>query len=262
MIPAGFDYERAASVEDAVALLGRHADEAKLLAGGHSLLPLMKLRVAQPGVLVDIARVPGLAYVREDGGALAIGALTRHCDLVESDLLRLRCPLVPQVAAEVGDIQVRHRGTIGGSLAHADPNADLPAAMLALDAEIVAQGPGGQRTIAARDFFQGYLHTALAHDEVLVEIRVPPTDGAGTAYVKFSRRRQDWAIVGAAAVVRGGEEALVWTGVGSVPVRAQGGVAEAAARLEPTSDLSGSASYKRHLATVIGGRALAAARGA
>ena len=261
MIPAGFDYERAASVEAAVALLGAH-DEAKLLAGGHSLLPMMKLRLAQPGLLVDIARVPGLSYIREDNGAIAIGALTRHCELLESELLRHRSPLVVQTAAEVGDIQVRHRGTIGGSLAHADPHADLPAAMVALGAELVAQGPGGRRTIAARDFFQGYLHSALAHDEVLVEIRVPATDGAGTAYLKVARRRQDWAIVGAAAVVRGGEETLVWTGVGSTPVVAAGGLDAAAAALEPNGDLSGSAAYKRHLAKVIGGRALAAARGA
>lgn len=263
MIPAGFDYERAASVEDAVALLARHGDQAKAIAGGHSLLPMMKLRLAQPGLLVDIARIPGLSGIREDAGVIAIGALTRHCELLESDLLRRRCPLVAQVAAEVGDIQVRHRGTIGGSLAHADPNADLTAAMVALGAELVAQGPAGHRTIAARDFFLGFLHTALAHDELLVEIRVPPTDGAGTAYVKFSRRRQDWAIVGAAAVaVRGGEETLVWTGVGSMPVLAVGGLEAAAAALEPSGDLSGSAAYKRHLAKVIGGRALAEARGA
>ena len=260
MIPAGFEYERAATVEEALALLAQHGDEAKLIAGGHSLLPLMKLRLASPGVLVDIGRVPGLSYVREDGGAIAIGALTRHCDLVESDLLRRRCPLVAQVAAEVGDIQVRHRGTIGGSLAHADPNADLPAAMVALDAELVVQGPGGRRTIAARDFFQGFLQTALRADEVLVEVRVAPTDGAGTAYVKFNRRRQDWAIVGAAAVVRNGTETLVWAGVGSAPVRAEGGLEAAAAALDPHGDLSGSAAYKRHLAKVIGGRALASAR--
>ena len=262
MIPAGFDYERAASVEQALALLARHGDEAKVIAGGHSLLPLMKLRLASPVVLVDIGRIPGLGYVHEDGGAVAIGALARHCDLVESDLLRRRCPLVAQVAAEVGDIQVRHRGTIGGSLAHADPNADLPAAMVALDAELVVQGPGGRRTIAARDFFQGFLQTALRADELLVEVRVAPTDGAGTAYVKFSRRRQDWAIVGAAAVVRNGTETLVWAGVGSAPVRAEGGIEAAAAALDPTADLSGSAAYKRHLAKVIGERALAAARGA
>ena len=262
MIPAGFEYERAATVEGALSLLDKHGDEAKLIAGGHSLLPLMKLRLASPGVLVDIARIPGLGYVREDGGAIAIGALTRHCDLVESNLLRRRCPLVAQVAAEVGDIQVRHRGTIGGSLAHADPNADLPAAMVALDAELVAQGPGGRRTIAARDFFQGFLQTALRPDELLVEVRIAPTEGAATAYVKFSRRRQDWAIVGAAAVVRNGAETVVWTGVGSTPVRAEGGIEAAAAALSPSGDLSGSAAYKRHLAMVIAGRALAAARGA
>ena len=266
MIPAGFDYERAGSVEQAVELLGAH-DEAKLLSGGHSLLPMMKLRLAQPGLLVDIGRVPGLSYIREDGGAIAIGAGTRHCELVASDLLRRRCPLLVQAAAEVGDHQVRHRGTIGGSLAHGDPHADLPPAAVALGAELVAQGPGGRRSIAAADFFQGYLHTALAHDEVLVEIRVAPTAGpgtgaGGTAYAKFARRRQDWAIVGAAAVVRDGQETLVWTGVGSTPVRAEGGLEEAAARLQPNGDLSGSAAYKRHLAKVIGGRALAEARGA
>lgn len=261
MIPAGFDYERASSVEQAVSLLGAH-EEAKLLAGGHSLLPMMKLRLAQPGLLVDIGRVPGLGHIREDGGAIAIGAGTRHCELVASDLLRRRCPLLVQAAAEVGDHQVRHRGTIGGSLAHGDPHADLPPAVVALGAELVAQGPAGRRAIPAAEFFQGYLHTALAHDEVLVEIRVAPTGPGGTAYQKFARRRQDWAIVGAAAVVRDGQETLVWTGVGSTPVRAEGGLDEAAARLEPNADLSGSTAYKRHLAKVIGGRALAEARGA
>jgi carbon-monoxide dehydrogenase medium subunit len=259
VIPNAFALRRAASVEEAVQLLGQGGD-VKALAGGHSLLPLMKLRLAAPDTLVDIGRIDGLRYVREEGGQIAIGALTRHAELQSSELLRSRCPLLAECAAEVGDIQVRNRGTIGGSLAHADPNADLPAAILALDAELVAQGPAGRRTIGARGFFQGLMTTALAPDELLVEVRVAALSGAGSAYVKFNRRAQDWAIVGCAAIVRDGAETVAWTGVGAVPVLAEGDWRTAAEGLEPFGDLSGSAEYKRHLARVLAERAVAKAR--
>ncbi len=203
MIPAAFDYARAESVDDAVALLGRHGDDAKLLAGGHSLLPLMKLRLATPAVLIDIGRIQDLSYVRAEGGEVRVGALTCHADLEGSDVLREQVPLLAHVAGQVGDPQVRHRGTIGGSIAHGDPASDLPAALLALRATLVARGPGGERTIAVDDFFTGFLETALAADEVLTEIRVPAGPDAGWSFQKFNRRAQDWAIVGVAAVVAG-----------------------------------------------------------
>jgi carbon-monoxide dehydrogenase medium subunit len=203
VIPAAFEYERPSSVDEAVAALGRHGDDAKLLAGGHSLLPLMKLRLATPSVLVDIGRLQDLAYVRTEGDEVRIGALTKHCDVEASDVLREAAPLLAHVAGQVGDPQVRHRGTIGGSLAHGDPASDLPAALLALRGSLVANGPGGERVIAADDFFTGFLETALAPDEVLTEIRVPVTAGAGWSFQKFNRRAQDWAIVGVAAVLGG-----------------------------------------------------------
>jgi carbon-monoxide dehydrogenase medium subunit len=269
MIPAAFEYVRAGSAEEAVALLGRHGEDAKLLAGGHSLLPLMKLRLASPSVLVDLGRVRDLSYVRDGGDHVAVGALTRHHDVQRSDLLRAEVPLLPYVAGLVGDPQVRHRGTIGGSIAHGDPASDLPAAALALGATLVAQGPSGTRTIAASDFFLGFLETALAADEVLIEIRVPKMAGAGWSYQKFNRRAQDWAIVGVAAVgaQAGGGIALV--NMASTPVRAS--VAERAAAsgaspadaaalaadgLEPPSDLNATPEFRRHLATVLTRRAL------
>jgi carbon-monoxide dehydrogenase medium subunit len=219
----------------------------------------MKLRLAAPDVVVDISGIDGLSYVREDGDRIAIGALTRHAELERNELLRSRCKLIAQTAAEVGDIQVRNRGTIGGSLAHADPNGDLPAAVLALGAEIVATGPGGLRVIPAGELFVDYLTTSLADGELITEIRVPPLDGAGSAYVKFNRRAQDWAIVGCAAIVRDGQETVAWTGVGPTPVLAEGDWRAAADALQPTGDLSGSAEYKRHLAKVLAERALAEA---
>ena len=257
MIAAPFELRRASSVEDAVRLLEEGGEDAKLLAGGQSLIPLMKLRFAAPSALVDLGRVEGLSYIREDGGRIAIGALTRHADVASSDLLRARCPMLAEAAGEVGDPQVRNRGTIGGSLAHADPNADLPAVVVALGAEVVAVGPGGERTIPARDFFQGYLTTALEPNEVLTEVRVPAA--GASAYEKFNRRAQDWALVGCAAVVEGGRETVAWTGVASGPVLAEGDWREAAGRLAPAGDLSGSPEYKRHLAGVLAERALARA---
>lgn len=260
MIPAPFALRRAKSVEEATRLLAEGGDETKALAGGHSLIPLMKLRLAAPETLVDLSGIEGLSYIRADGDRIAIGALTRHRELEHSELLHERCSLLAEAAGEVGDIQVRNRGTIGGSLAHGDPNADLPAAIVALDAELVAVGTSGSRTIRAREFFLDYLTTALSPTELLTEIRVPPLDGAGSAYVKFNRRSQDWAIVGCAAVVRGDVETVAWTGVGSTPVLAEGDWRAAAERLEPLGDLSGSTEYKRHLAGVLAEQAVAEAR--
>jgi carbon-monoxide dehydrogenase medium subunit len=261
VIPTEFTLERPASIGEAVKLLAAAGEDAKVLAGGHSLIPLMKLRLAAPETLVDIGGIADLSYIREHGDGLAIGALTRHAEIERSDLVAERCPLLAETAGEVGDIQVRNRGTIGGSLAHGDPNADLPAAVLALDAELVAAGPAGERTIRAREFFRDFLETALDPGEILTEVRVPSLAGAGSAYVKFNRRAQDWAIVGCAAVVRGDEEIVAWTGVGATPVVAEGDWRSAADALTPVADLSGSAEYKRHLAKVLAERALAKARG-
>src|SRR3990170_5635336 len=179
MIPAAFDYVRATSAEEAISLLGEHGDEAKFIAGGHSLLPLMKLRLAQPSVLIDIGRLRDLSYIRDAGDHIAIGALTRHSDVERSEVLAEHVPLLAHAASHVGDPQVRHRGTIGGSLAHADPASDLPATTLALGATYVAQGPNGTREIAAADFYESFLTSTLADDELLTEIRVPKMNGAG-----------------------------------------------------------------------------------
>lgn len=270
MIPAAFEYVRADSADAAIAALTEHGDEAKLLAGGMSLIPLMKLRLATPTVLVDVGRLTDLSYVRDGGDHVAIGALTRHRDLETSDLLATACPALRGVAAEVGDNQVRHRGTLGGSVAHGDPASDLPAALLALDATFVARGPGGERTIAAGEFFQGFLETALADDELLTEIRVPKVAG-GWDYQKFNRRAQDWAIVGALAV-RNGSTRVALVNMGSTPLRATavevalagGASAAEAAELaaegtEAPSDLNGSVEYREHLARVLVRRALEAA---
>ncbi len=261
MIPAAFEIERPTSIDEAVRALVAGGDDARPLAGGHSLLPLMRLRLAAPSMLVDLSGIEGLSYIREDGGTIAIGALTRHVDIERSDLLAARCRLLAETAALIGDPQVRNRGTIGGSLAQADPHGDLPATILALGAELVATGPDGTRTIPAGEFFVDYMTTALAHGELLTEIRVAALDGAGSAYEKFTRRAQDWAVVGCAAIVRDGTETVAWTGVGPTPVRAEGDWQAAAGALDPPADLTGSAEYKRHLAKVLAGRALARARG-
>ena len=268
MIPAKFDYVRAASVDEALSALGEHGDEAKLLAGGHSLLPLMKLRLATPAVLVDVGRLSDLSYIRDGGDHVAIGALTRHRELETSDLLGKDVPILRHVAHLVGDPQVRHRGTLGGTLAHGDPASDLPAVVLALGGTLVARGPGGEREIAATDFFQGFLETALAPDEMLTEIRVPKMSGGGWSYQKFNRRAQDWAIVGVAAV-RNGVTGVSLVNMGSVPLRA-GAVEEALAGgasaadaaavadqgTEPPVDLNASEEYRRHLVKVLVRRAL------
>jgi carbon-monoxide dehydrogenase medium subunit len=269
VIPAPFEYKRAASAEEAISLVGQYGDEAKLLAGGHSLLPLMKLRLAQPAVLVDIGRVKDLSYVKDAGDHVAIGALTRHMDVETSAVLKQHVPLLAHAAGHVGDAQVRHRGTIGGSIAHADPASDLPATTLALGATYVVQGPKGRREIAAQDFFKGFLESALAADEMLVEIKVPKMNGAGWSFQKFNRRAQDWAIVGVAAWRRNGASGVALVNMGSTPVLASavsaalaGGasIADAAALAaddaDPQSDLNASVEYRTHLAKVLVRRAL------
>ena len=268
MIPAPFEYKRAGSAEEAISLIGQYGDDAKFLAGGHSLIPLMKLRLAQPTVLVDIGRVKDLSYVKDAGDHVAIGALTRHMDVEKSPVLKQHVPLLAHAASHVGDSQVRHRGTIGGSIAHSDPASDLPATTLALGATYVVQGPKGKREIAAKDFFKGFLESALAADEMLVEIKVPKMKG-GWGFQKFNRRAQDWAIVGVAAWRNNGTSGVALVNMGSTPVLASsvskalsGGasIADAAAlaadEAEPQSDLNASAEYRQHLARVLVRRAL------
>jgi carbon-monoxide dehydrogenase medium subunit len=271
MIPAAFEYVRAGSADEAVALIVEHGDEAKFLAGGMSLLPLMKLRLATPAVLVDLGRVKDLSYIRDAGDHLAIGALTRHRDIEISDVLAKECGVLRAVAAQVGDNQVRHRGTIGGSVVHGDPASDLPAALLALDATFVAKGPNGERKIAATEFFQGFLETALGEDELLTEIQVRKTGSDGFNFQKFNRRAQDWAIVGAVAARVNGGTHVALVNMGATPLRAhavetalsQGADAATAARdaamgTEPPSDLNASPEYREHLARVLVQRALEA----
>jgi carbon-monoxide dehydrogenase medium subunit len=273
VIPAKFAYARADSLDEAVALLSEHGDDAKLLAGGHSLLPLMKLRLSTPSVIVDVGGLRDLSYIRDNGDHVAIGGLTRHHDLEHSDLLAQHVPLLREAAGHVGDPQVRHRGTLGGSLAHGDPASDLPAVVLALGGTIVACGPNGERAIAAGDFFAGFLETALAPDEVLTEVRVRKTNGAGWAFEKFNRRAQDWAIVGVAAVT-GDDPGVALVNMGSTPVRASAveqrlrdgaspsDAAEAADEgTDPPSDLNASPEFRRHLARVLTRRALERAAG-
>jgi aerobic carbon-monoxide dehydrogenase medium subunit len=268
VIPAAFEYRRASTVDEAIGILASEGDDAKLLAGGHSLLPLMKLRLAAPSLLVDIGRIGDLSYVREDGDRVEVGALTRHRDLETSDVLRDHVPLLAHVAGQVGDPQVRHRGTIGGSISHGDPASDLPAACLALGATFTVVGPGGVRQIPAEDFFQGFLETALQPDEVLTNISVPKAAGAGWSFQKFNRRAQDWAIVGVAAV-RGDRPGVALVNMGPTPLRAtaveqalSGGASateaavHAADGLDPPEDLNASAEYRRHLAQVLVRRAL------
>lgn len=265
MIPSQFDYVRAESVEHAIELLGQDP-EAKLLAGGHSLVPLMKTRLARPSRLIDIGRL-GLTGVKDGGDHLVVGSLTRHADLEADGTAKQHCPILAFAAGTVGDRQVRHRGTIGGSCAHGDPASDLPTILVCLDATFVAQGPSGSREIAAKDFFTGFFETALADNELLTEIRVPKTGSAGWSYIKFVHRQLDWATVGVAAVVNGSAR-IAFTNMGSTPVRASaaeaafasGGVDAAAAKADegtdPPTDTHASSEYRRHLARVLTARAL------
>ena len=270
MIPAPFDYVRAESVDQAIEFLSGN-DDAKIIAGGHSLLPLMRLRLARPAMLVDISRIADLAYVREDDGQVAIGALTRHHDVANSEALQELAPIVAYAASLIGDPQVRHVGTIGGSCAHADPASDMPTVLLALGAELVVLGPKGtSRRVTAADFFKGLFQPDLASNEVLSEIRVPKTTGRGWSYLKFHRRAQDWAMVGVAALAGNGiGPAVALTNMGERPLRAAGveealaGGADPAAAAEradegtsPPSDTFGSAEYRRELSKVLVRRAL------
>ena len=269
MIPAPFEYKRATSEAEAISLVTEYGDEAKFLAGGHSLLPLMKLRLAQPSVLVDIGRLSDLSYIRDAGDHIAIGAMTRHMDVEKSPLLIQHIPLLAHAASHVGDPQVRHRGTIGGSIAHADSASDLPATTLALGATYVVQGANGTREIPASEFYLGFLESALQPDEILTEIRVPKITGAGWSFQKFNRRAQDWAIVGVAAWRGANGSGVALVNMGSTPILASSvssalasgaSVADAAelaaAEAEPQSDLNASAEYRTHLAKVLVRRAL------
>lgn len=274
MIPAAFDYEVAESVEHALVLLAGDSD-AKVLAGGHSLVPALKLRIARPSKLVDIGRLADLAYVRDAGTQVAIGALTRHAAVHHDPLLQEHCPIVSSTAGKIGDPQVRHRGTIGGSLAHGDPASDLPAVMLALDAEFVIVGSGGERMVAAADFFTGVFETAVGSGELLTEIRVPKLGGStGWSYLKYHRRAQDWATVGVAALVHRDNGAaatasIALTNMGGTPLRAKAvedavasgssldeAAGHAADGTEPSSDTAASAEFRMHLARVLTRRAL------
>jgi aerobic carbon-monoxide dehydrogenase medium subunit len=282
MYPATFEYHRPASVEEAVGLLGKHRDDAKVLAGGHSLIPLMKLRLAQPKHVVDIGRIGALSGIREEGGAIVIGALTTHYTIESSAALKSKCPVLAEAGAMIGDPQVRNLGTMGGSLAHADPAADWPAVVLALGAELRAVGPKGARTIKADDFFKDLLTTALGPDEILTEIRVPAlARGTGAAYVKHPHPASRFAVVGVAAVltVSGGtcqKASVAVTGVGPKATRAKGveaalqgkaadapSIAAAAEKaadgIAISADLQGSEEYKAHLTRVYTRRALEAA---
>ena len=274
MIPASFDYVRADSPDQAISLLTEHGDDAKLLAGGHSLLPLMKLRLAAPTLLVDLRKVPGLHGVERQDGHWRVGAMTTHAVLERSPDLGI----VAQVAATIADPQVRHRGTIGGSLAHGDSASDLPTAMLVTEAEVTLQGSGGRRSLAAAELFQDYLTTAVGADEVLTEIRIPALEGWGHSYQKFNRRSEDWAMVGVCAVVKasGGtceDVRIGLTNMASVPLRATAAeealrgqelseeniaraAEQAAEGTHPPADLNASADYKRHLARVLTRRAI------
>lgn len=266
MIPAAFDYKLADSVDEAIEFLVEYGDDAKLLAGGHSLLPMMKFRLATPTVLVDVGRLAELDYIDEGDGFLAIGAMTRHTTLEHSDLVKAEVPLLAHVASLVGDPAVRHRGTLGGTLAHSDPASDLPAAVLALGSKILAHGPKGSREIAATDFFTGYFESVLEPDEMICEIRVP-TGSGGWNYQKFNRRAQDWAIVG--VCVANGGKGISLVNMGSTPLRAaatEAALAEGATAADasvmaadgtsPPEDNNGDAEYRTHLAKVLTRRAL------
>jgi carbon-monoxide dehydrogenase medium subunit len=282
MYPAAFEYHAPTSVQDALGLLGRLGDDAKILAGGHSLIPMMKLRLAQPKHLIDLRKVSALSGIKEEGGTLVIGALTTHYAIESSPVVKSKCPVLASVAAQIGDPMVRNMGTIGGSLAHADPAADYPAAIIALGAEIVAEGPKGKRTIKADDFFKGLMTTALAENEILTEVRVPVCGPkVGCAYMKFPHPASRFAIVGVAAVlsVDGGKiskASIGLTGAGTKAVRAKGVEAalagkaadaasiQAAAEKAPDGvdvqpDLQGSVEYKKHLCKVFAKRAIEAA---
>jgi carbon-monoxide dehydrogenase medium subunit len=280
MYPAAFEYHAPASVQDALGLLGRLKDDAKILAGGHSLIPMMKLRLAQPKHLIDLRKVPGLSGIKDEGGTIVIGAMTTHWQMESSSLLKSKCPVLAETAAVIGDPAVRNLGTVGGSVAHADPAADQPATLIALGAEFVCQGPSGRRTVKVDDWFQGLMATALREDELLVEIRIPAWPaGTGACYMKFPHPASRFAVVGVAAVVtldqagRCTRAGVGVTGAGTHAVRAKGVEAglrdktldaaaiEAAAQkaadgVDVQADLQGSVEYKSHLCRVFARRAI------
>ena len=279
MIPAEFDYEAPESLEDAVGMLQSGGEEAKLLAGGHSLLPLMKLRLAAPALLVDLRRVPGLHGIQREDGTWRIGAMVPHAELEHAPELGL----LSRAAGTIADPQVRNRGTIGGSLAHGDPASDLPGVLLAAEGAVTVQGQGGTRTLEASELFRDYLQTALEPAEVLTEVRVPALDGYGFAYQKFNRRSEDWAMVAVSALVKQTGDIcedvrIGMTNMGSVPLRGQAveealrgqplnadtikaAAEQAAEGTDPPADLNATADYKRHLARVLCRRALQEAAG-
>ncbi len=283
MIPASFEYHAPTTIEEVLRLLRDSGDDVKVLAGGQSLLPVLKLRLAAPEVVIDLGRVQGLAGIREDGGVLVIGAMTPHCDVAASSLVAQHAALLAKASQIVADPQVRHRGTFGGALVHADPAGDLPAPALALEAEFVIVGTGGSRTVTAADFFVDLFTTAVAEDEILTEVRVPKHTGWGAHYEKFTRVAQQWSIVAAAATVRseGGtiaEARVALTNMGLVPIRAhaveealvgqpaqESAVAAAVAGVadgtSPPTDANGDSDYRRHLASVLARRAVLAAAG-
>ena len=270
MIPAPFEYQRVEFIDHAIQVLTDTPDS-KILAGGHSLLPLMKLRLARPSMLVDISRITDMSYVREEGDQVAIGALTCHHDVANSPVLQELCPIVAYTASEIGDPQVRHMGTIGGSCAHSDPASDMPTVLVALGAELVIRGPNGaMRNVPAGDFFRGLFEPDLAANEILTEVRVPRTEARGWSYIKFHRRAQDWALVGVAALAANGSgAAIALTNMGDRPIRAtaveeelaEGADPATAAQLaaegtSPPSDAFASAEYRSELVKVLVRRAL------
>lgn len=283
MIPAKFDYAAPSSVEEALGLLAQHGDEAKVLAGGQSLLPVLRMRLNAPEVVVDLGRIEALRGISEDGDTIVIGAMTPYYDILASDLVHNSLGLLHKAIAEVADPQIRHRGTLGGALVHADPAGDCGPPVLALDADLVITGQGGERTVPAADFFEDLFATAVGEDELLTAIRLPRYDGWGSHYEKFVRVAHQWPIVAVAAAVRseGGsiaEARIGLTNMGSTPLRAAA-VEEALVGCEatpdgvraacdlaaegtnPPSDLNGDAAYRRHLATVLTRRAVLAAAG-
>jgi carbon-monoxide dehydrogenase medium subunit len=284
MIPAKFDYVAPSSVEEALTALAEAGDDAKIMAGGQSLLPVLRMRLNAPELVIDLGRIDSLRGVRDDGDAIVIGALTTHSEVVTNDLVKEHALLLSKAAAEVADNQIRHRGTFGGSCAHADPAGDMGPAALALDAEFVIAGAGGTRTVAAKDFFVDLFETAIGEDEILTEVRIPKHTGWGAHYEKFVRVQHQWPIVAVAATVKadGGtisEAKVGLTNMGSTPLRAsatEGALAGAAATddgvraaadqaaegTHPPSDLNGDADYRKHLATVLTRRAVLAAAGA
>lgn len=281
MIPAAFDYTAPESVSDALAALASESDEIKVLAGGQSLIPVLKMRLAAPTLIVDLGRIPELNGITDDGDSISVGAMTTHAEVADSELVGQHTGVLAKAAQTVADPQVRHRGTLGGSLVHADPAGDMPAAILALDAELVVAGPGGERTVAAADFFQDLFATVVGEDEILTRIRIPKHTGWGAHYEKFTRVAQQWSIVAVAATVRveGGtiaEAKIGLTNMGSTPLRARAveqalvgqtasedavraAAAQAADGTNPPSDTNGDAAYRRHLAAVLTGRAVLAA---